>query len=436
MMDRAVSRASFFDGAESYSDYLCAQVGAARLLVKTVDKHIGRAVFIKGGRGDIKTLRRSVIVVQGLLGEEAVRGRSLIDVGANIGTTTIPALLSLPFATAVALEPEFENFLTLRLNLLLNGVEDRAEAIHAAASNRSGEIDLVVDRTRSGKHWIAVDETRLLTARPNETPTSVPCIRLDSLIGRALDPERAGLLWIDAENHEGQILEGASELLRRGTPVVFEWDREGLDRRGDRSKIHEIVNAHFTHFADMRASSDRRQPRYQLRAAEELHDYAHVNADGQEHFTEILALRLRKDMIEAPDLDAILKGSDDAPGRISQTIRRPSRRPPTDQGSKGRVEAVRLRQQLVEVISSRDEANARLVQLEAKIVELEARQGAAGTAAESSNLEAVPATKLERTRQQAADVRVRIERLDGRRQDVERRLATLGAEGEAPQQRR
>ena len=51
-----------------------------------------------------------------------------------------------------------------------------------------------------------------------------------------IDAERTGLLWMDAEAHEGHILEGASSLLERGTPMVLEWNPVILDRVGDRGK--------------------------------------------------------------------------------------------------------------------------------------------------------------------------------------------------------
>jgi FkbM family methyltransferase len=423
----ASSRSEFFELAGAYSPFVCAQVGEAQLLVRTHDQHIGRAVFVKGGRGDIKALRRCVAAVAGLLGGETIAGRTLIDVGANIGTTTIPALLTLPFARAVALEPEAENFATLRLNLLLNNLEERTVAIQAAASNRLGELDLVVDTTRSGKHWIATDETRLPRANEGSVAMKVPVVTLDSLAGEAYDPDAVGLLWMDAENHEGHILEGASELLRRGVPVVFEWDPEGLDKRGDKGKIHRIVNENYTHFADMRASSDPQRPKFELRAARELLDYCHVTAEGENHFTEILALRLEGNAGQLPDLMGALRRGNvlerEWP-RALERIARAAPRSPAKQDAFGWTEEERLRHRLAETVEGSASAAARLESLQGRIAELEARLRAVGDL-DDSKRRAVEA-KLGKLRQQAADVQVRLDRLAERREDTERRLARLG----------
>ena len=281
-------RAAWFDEAGERTEYICAQIADARLLVRTEDKHIGRQLFAKKGRGDIKVLRRCVAAAQAVGGDTAAVGDTLIDVGANIGSTVIPALLTLPFARAVAIEPEPENFTTLRINLILNDVEERTTAMQAAVSNAVGELALMVNRARSGKHWIATGDD--MVAHADETPITVPTVTLDSIAGSAFDPDDVGLLWIDAENHEGQILEGASELLRRGVPAVFEWDRKGLDDRGDLGKIVAAISEHYTHFADMRANYDRGRPKYALLPVDELGAYTRMGTKG-EHFTDVLVLR-------------------------------------------------------------------------------------------------------------------------------------------------
>ena len=280
-------RAEIFDQAASYTDYLCVHVEGARLLVKTEDRHVGRSTFTKQGRGDAKILSRCVSAVQGL-GVRAIEGKTFVDVGANIGSTTIPALLVHPFGAAVALEPEPENFVTLRLNLILNGLEERVKAIQAAASNSVGELDLVVDQSRSGKHRVAGPDGRL---RARQARISVAAVTLDSLAGDTLGPpDDVGLLWMDAESFEGHILEGATELTSRGIPLAFEWNPKGLGRSGGREKIEEIVGEHYTHFVDMRRVGE--GTNFQLQPVDNLLDFEHGGPEGEAHFTEILVVRL------------------------------------------------------------------------------------------------------------------------------------------------
>ena len=251
MSDRD-ERLAYFDRADQYTPYLATKVaGGAQFLVKTEDKHIGRSLFSKQARGELAALDRAVAAIEGLLGPDAITSRSFVDVGANIGTTTIPALLSHGFAAAVAIEPEPENVRVLRLNVLLNDLEDRVTTLAVAASNEVGQSELVVDRSRGGKHWIATDRSKLRKKNLAENEIlTVETVTLDQLVETGvIDAERIGLLWMDAEAHEGHILEGGLSLLARGVPLVLEWNPVILDRVGDRGKIERAVADGYTHFA-------------------------------------------------------------------------------------------------------------------------------------------------------------------------------------------
>jgi FkbM family methyltransferase len=302
-------RGTFYDAAEQYSEFLSVKGDSGRFLVRTQDKHIGRALFLKQSRGDMKLLRRCVTTVTALQGEDAVAGRVLIDVGANIGSTTVSALNDGHFSHVIALEPDPANFETLKLNVLLNGLEERTTAIQAAASDVVGELALIVNPARSGKHWIATDDDQLRGAAADESPIAVPSVTLDSLAADGVyDPAAVALLWIDAEHHEGHILSGATELTGRGVPTVFEWDPAGLDEGGGRELIAAALTGRYTHFLDMRATHVAGESKYRLRPIDELATYEHPTKPGDpDHFTEILALRLAPEQMPGDDLLRVLR---------------------------------------------------------------------------------------------------------------------------------
>lgn len=286
-------RASFFDSAVARSEYLSVRFGEALFLVKAEDQHVGRALYIKGGRGDIKLLARALQALSALYGPEAVEGRTFVDVGANIGTTTVSALLFHPLGRAVALEPEHENFVTLRLNLAANAVDDRAVAIPAAASSSVGTVELVVDPTSSGLHSVLPDDTLDERGVRKGTPTTVPSVTLDSLVdANVMGVDEVALVWIDAEHHEGSILSGATTLVEAGVPVLIEWDPEGLAPRGEDAVIEEIARDHYTHFMDMRGAPGAVR-KLEITPVGELAGYTHPVHSGEgTHFTELLFLRL------------------------------------------------------------------------------------------------------------------------------------------------
>jgi FkbM family methyltransferase len=286
-------RASFFDSAVDRSEYLSVRSGEALFLVKAEDQHVGRALYIKGGRGDMKLLARSLRTLTALFGPEAVEGRTFVDVGANIGTTTVTALLHHPLARAVALEPERENFVTLRLNLAANGLDERVTAIPAAASSSVGSAVLVVDPTSSGLHSVVPEDTLDEPGGRKGTPISVPTVTLDSLVAANLvNVDEVAMIWIDAEHHEGSILRGASKFTEAGVPVLLEWDPAGLAPRGEDTRIERIARKNYTHFVDMRGTPGTTR-RLEITPVDDLAGYSHPVRGGEgTHFTELLFLRL------------------------------------------------------------------------------------------------------------------------------------------------
>jgi FkbM family methyltransferase len=311
-------RLDYFDRADRFTDYLATEVaGGARFLVNTEDKHIGRSLFSKQGRGELAALERAVAAINGLLGPGATAGRGFVDIGANIGTTTIPALLTHGFETAVAIEPEPENLRLLRMNVLLNGLEDRVTTLPVAASDQVGHSELVVDRSRGGKHWIATDRAKLRRKdRARDGILPVETETLDHLAETGvIDADHAGLVWMDAEAHEGHILGGASLFLARGTPMVFEWNPVILDRVGDRGRIERATADSYTHFAALHRNGEPGEPQFPLQTVDRLPAYAERFLDRSRGLTktDVLVLRLEPEQAAGvTDLDGLIAAGAEA----------------------------------------------------------------------------------------------------------------------------
>ena len=105
--------------------------------VSADDASTGRSLYAKRDRPEFRVLQRVVTRISRDLGPAALAG-DLLDVGANIGTTTIPALLTHGFASAVACEPLGRHHALLQENVTRNGLGDRVTAIRSAVSDRQG----------------------------------------------------------------------------------------------------------------------------------------------------------------------------------------------------------------------------------------------------------------------------------------------------------
>jgi FkbM family methyltransferase len=330
------ARLAFFDRARRHAPYLGIEVDGARFVVSTDDAGLGRGMFGKRGRPEFKALARAVTVIHVLAGEEAVAGRLFVDVGANIGTTTVAALVSHGFGAAVCLEPEAENYRLLRANLALNGLDDRVRSARVGVSNRAGRSLLVVVGQGGGsQNWIAEQLDMVRRAERNQAalaaenpelqvakivPVEVELVTLDGLVeSGVIDKQRVGMVWVDAEGHEGHILQGGAGLLDDGVPVVLEFHPAGLDERGDRDQIHAIAEDAYTHFVDVRRREAGR-PRFQLQPVRQLTAYADrlLAATGEGFFTDVLLLRLNKSQVrKGSQLPSLVAARLDAGGQTT-----------------------------------------------------------------------------------------------------------------------
>lgn len=135
-----------------------------------------------------------------------------VDVGANIGTTCLPALHVHEFRRAIAIEPEQSNARLLAANAALNGLSERITIHQVAASDRTGTLRLSIHPSNSGGHRVTEGAGQ-----------EVAATTLDSLLeAEGVSPADVGLLWIDVQGHELAVLRGAGSLLAARVPFVVE----------------------------------------------------------------------------------------------------------------------------------------------------------------------------------------------------------------------
>jgi FkbM family methyltransferase len=212
---RSAVRKRFFDEARPLTPYVSVEVKELMFFVSTNDS-LGRGLFARRWRQDLGHLERAVR----LLNEHSLcrPGSTFVDVGANIGTTTVGAMRRHGFARAVALEPEPHNFRTLRLNLVANDIESSVTAFQVAVSDREGEVELALSARSSGAHTLV----EFGPDGRSDATLMVPAVTLDSLVREGvIEPETVGLVWVDAAGAEGFVFGGASALLERVVPIVM-----------------------------------------------------------------------------------------------------------------------------------------------------------------------------------------------------------------------
>lgn len=232
------ARAALFDAAGAVTPLIGVETKVGTFVVDTTDPHVSRSLFVKRSRKELAVLRRALALLDELGG---VRRGVFVDVGANIGTTTLAAVRS-GFAEAVALEPDARNCRLLRMNVAANGAEAAVRTLELAASDTVGVAGLDVTSPKSGLPTLAPPKGRPEGRRVVPVATTT----LDRLAAEGIVPaERVGLLWIDVEGHEARVLAGAQRLVERGVPVVFELNPSALHRAGDLDALAGRVAEHY-----------------------------------------------------------------------------------------------------------------------------------------------------------------------------------------------
>ncbi|MGA7490730.1 MAG: FkbM family methyltransferase, partial [Xanthobacteraceae bacterium] len=179
-----------------------------------------------------------VLSAAGRLPADAV----FVDIGAHIGTHTIYALRTGRFARAVAFEPEPRNAALLARNLEANGLAHAAIVVPKAAGAAPGIGELHLHPRNTGAH--AIDEPPSVDGLAS---LSVPVARVDDeleALGLAFD--MIGLVWVDVEGYEPQVLDGLERLIARSVPIAFEFTPSRYSRATREQLVARLARRYTT----------------------------------------------------------------------------------------------------------------------------------------------------------------------------------------------
>ena len=171
-----------------------------------------------------------------------VVGGVMLDIGANIGTTSIPRALLGDFQRIYAAEPNSDNFRALRSNIDANGLDGVIHADEVAISITSGTVRM--RRARSiGGHRID----------PNGTD-QVRCLPVDAwLDGLGVDDNDVAFVKVDAQGWDFDVMLSAPTLIAQRRAF---WQIEvhpGLMSAAGRT-VDELVaflKTNFTHAVEL-----------------------------------------------------------------------------------------------------------------------------------------------------------------------------------------
>lgn len=219
-----------------------ADMAGLRVLVSTSDGTIGRSVYVSG---DWDPLMEGVVYEALDAYGSPYRGRTFLEVGANFGVYTLPAVAQRGFGKAIAYEPDPTAFDLLRRNVERNGLASRVSAHNIALSAAPGELVLQLGTHNGGDNRIVVGDDH---EGGDAATVRVPARTFDHEVAAGtIDPDELALAWIDVQGHELDVLRGARSLLTHGVPLVIEF----ATQMGDRVHLEELADLLSAHYAVM-----------------------------------------------------------------------------------------------------------------------------------------------------------------------------------------
>lgn len=211
---------------------------------------------------------------------ELAVGRAMIDIGANIGTTSIPRALLGDFACVYAVEPDPANYACLVRNIAANGVRGLVLPDRVAIGDANGEMTL---RTlTSGTHHLVTRSTDI----DEHERVVVPCLTLDTWVERmGIDLSEVAFIKSDTQGWDARVLAGADGVLaRKHIAWQMEFSPAMLERSGRSvGEVYALLERHFTHFIDLRGHAGAR-----ARRTSQLHSALAYVEDGRRRYTNVL----------------------------------------------------------------------------------------------------------------------------------------------------
>jgi FkbM family methyltransferase len=169
----------------------------------------------------------------------------VIDAGAHVGYYSLLAARRVgPAGKVYAFEPDPANYQLLLDNIELNGYSN-ITAVNAALSNQEGHSTLFLTTLDTGRHSLYRQDL------PLKGSVDVPATTLDAFLAAEGWPN-VGLVKVDVEGSEADLLDGMTRLLDRSSDIelIMEFNPSLLLTAG--VDLHEFVDRFATWGLDVK----------------------------------------------------------------------------------------------------------------------------------------------------------------------------------------
>ena len=200
------------------------------------DNSISKHLFIDGHFDLDKLVKVSKLV--------NIKNKTLVDIGANLGSICIPACKRNLVKSSIAIEPDKETFKYLERNIKINGVLN-ITSINSTVGSIEDYVDFGSKPHNPGDSKIINDKN---SSEFNDI-YRIRQITINSLVGE-LNPQKT-ILWIDVQGFEPLVLKGASIFTEAKTPLVIEVFPFAINQYSKYSDLERELS-NYSKFANLR----------------------------------------------------------------------------------------------------------------------------------------------------------------------------------------
>jgi FkbM family methyltransferase len=202
---------------------------------------------------------------------EAISNGIMLDIGANIGLTSVLRAILGDASVVYAAEPAPDNFACLVHTIVDNGLSGTVLPDRVAISDQNGTATLRLAESIGGHALLKTD-----------AGVAVTTVTLDTWVSRlGIDADAVRYVKMDTQGHEDHVLAGAPLLLSRpGIAWELEFSPRHLQKAGrDPAALLARMRDVFTHFIDLNphAPGDRIRPTTEIAEALSYLDRSFTN---------------------------------------------------------------------------------------------------------------------------------------------------------------
>ena len=215
----------------NFHRYISASAGDLHYLATSADNFVIRHIYVTGKNHTEDEMKVFYALTKKYCNVDTTGGGIFLELGANIGTAGIYFCKKVvPNLTWLAFEPDAENFKLLRINKILNDLDDRAVLVRCGVSDKFDTLTMYRNLSNPGGNGMFNN----LLPNENFPEETIKVIPLDAYFEENELPASAvKYIWMDTEGYEANALLGAKKLLKENPAPIFSefnpamWNRTG-----------------------------------------------------------------------------------------------------------------------------------------------------------------------------------------------------------------